>query len=309
MLYANVMHIDRHKFLISIVEPLQITVQVQLENEMADQLGLALQGHISILRARGFQPSVVYIDPQSGCRTLKNMFPGVLLDEGGAADYIPKVDSIIRRVKELYRAVKHGLPWKLPIALVKPLVCYMVGHLILHRTSSLASTMSPYMLFKGKRVNYKKSLALAFGDYAEVFDGSNNTSRSQSMPCVALHPCKNSTGSWEFLNLTTGNRIRRSNWKKMVTTKAIIDKLNSMTSVSIPEEVPDQPDARELLEVPETSETQEGQIDQPVEEDHPQEAEQNETMNAAEAEEEQHEAEVIPVRWSSRIARGIVPPQ
>ncbi len=46
-----------------------------------------------------------------------------------------------------------------------------------------------------------------------------------------------------------------------------------------------------------------------MEEDHPQEAEQNETMNAAEAEEEQHEAEVIPVRWSSRIAREIVPPQ
>jgi hypothetical protein len=31
-------------------------------------------------------------------------------------------------------------------------------------------------MFTGTRVNYKKSLALAFGDYVEVFDGSENTS-------------------------------------------------------------------------------------------------------------------------------------
>jgi hypothetical protein len=88
-------------------------------------------------------------------------------------------------------------------------------------------------MFTGTRVNYKKSLALAFGDYAEVFDGSDNTSRSRSLPCIALHPCNNSTGSWEFLNLQTGNKIRRSNWRKMVTSQAIIDKMNQMTSTVI----------------------------------------------------------------------------
>jgi hypothetical protein len=97
--------------------------------------------------------------------------------------------------------------------------------------------MSPYRLFTGTQVNYKKSLQLAFGDYAEVYDGTDNTSRSRTLPCIALHPCNNSTGSWDFLNLTTGNKVRRSNWKKMVTTQAIIDKLNSMTLISPVEEV------------------------------------------------------------------------
>lgn len=101
------MHIDGHKFLVSVVEPLQLTVQVLLENETADQLGLALQGHLSIPRARGFQPSVVYVDTQSGFRALKNMFPSILIDDSGAADYIPKVESEIRRIKELYRVVKN----------------------------------------------------------------------------------------------------------------------------------------------------------------------------------------------------------
>jgi hypothetical protein len=97
--------------------------------------------------------------------------------------------------------------------------------------------MSPYRLFTGMQVNYEKSLQLAFGDYVEVYDGTNNTSRSRTILCIALHPCNNSTGSWNFLNLTTGNKVRRSNWKKMVTTQAIIDKLNSMTLINPAEEV------------------------------------------------------------------------
>jgi hypothetical protein len=42
---------------------------------------------------------------------------------------------------------------------------------------------------------------LAFGDYCEVFNGTDNTSRVRSVPCVALYPCNNASGSWAFLNL------------------------------------------------------------------------------------------------------------
>jgi hypothetical protein len=237
VIYADVMHIDSSKFLISVVEPLQLTIQALLENETADHLGLALQGHLSLLRARGFQPTIVSVDPQSGFRALKNLFPGVLIDDGGASDYVPKVDAKIKRIKELYRAVKNGLPWQLPVALVKHLVCYAVGCINLRRTSALSSNMSPYRLFTGTQVNYKKALQLAFGDYAEVFDGTDNTSRSRTIPCITLHQCNNSTGSWEFLNLTTGNKVRCYNWKKMVTTQAIIDKFNSITLITPAEEV------------------------------------------------------------------------
>jgi hypothetical protein len=73
VLFTDVMHIDGFKFLISVVEPLQLTVQTPLENESANQLGLALQGQLSLLRARGFQPTVVHVDPQTGFRALKNL--------------------------------------------------------------------------------------------------------------------------------------------------------------------------------------------------------------------------------------------
>ena len=103
--------------------------------------------------------------------------------------------------------------------LVKDLVAYAVVRLNIFRTTALTQNVCPKVLFTGLKVNYKKERELAFGDYCEVYDGMDNTSRSRSIPCIALFPCNNSTGSWEFLNLQTKQRVRRSNWKLMATTE------------------------------------------------------------------------------------------
>jgi hypothetical protein len=123
------MHLDGHRFLVTLVGPLQLTLQTLLKNEMADQLGLGLKGQLSLLRSRGFQPTVVHMDPQTGFQAIKNLFPGVLIDDSGAADNAPKVNVKIRHLKEIYRAVKNGLLWNLPVSLVKYLVGYAVGRM------------------------------------------------------------------------------------------------------------------------------------------------------------------------------------
>jgi hypothetical protein len=154
-LHMDVMHLDGHKFLVSVEEPIQLTIQAPVQNETADQLGLGLQGHLNILQARGFQPTVMYVDPQSSLRALKNLFPGVLIDDSGALDYVPKADIKIRRIKELYRAVKNSLPWRLPSSFVKYLVGYALGRINIHRMLSLLTPMSPYRLFTGTKINYR----------------------------------------------------------------------------------------------------------------------------------------------------------
>jgi hypothetical protein len=42
-LYTDVMHLVGQKFLVSVVEPLQLTIQAPVQNETANQLGLGLQ--------------------------------------------------------------------------------------------------------------------------------------------------------------------------------------------------------------------------------------------------------------------------
>jgi hypothetical protein len=82
---------------------------------------MTLQGQLELLCSRGFIPTVVIMDPQSEFHALTTQFPGVIIDVGGAGDYVSKVDATICCIKELYRSVKAGLPWKLPPMLVKDL--------------------------------------------------------------------------------------------------------------------------------------------------------------------------------------------
>jgi len=126
-LYTDVMHIDYEMFLVSVVDPLNLTLQCEIERESRHDLGMGLQGQLATLRSRNFNPNIGYIGPQSAFRTMAQDFPGVEVDVGGAADYVSKVDAKIRRIKKTYRKVKHGLPWRLPRVLVKDLVGYSVS--------------------------------------------------------------------------------------------------------------------------------------------------------------------------------------
>ena len=88
--------------------------------------------------------------------SLRTQFPGLLIEPGGAKDHVVKVDAKIRRLKETYRSVKAGLPWKLPKNQVKDLVAYAASRLNLRGTSALQGVQSPGVLFTGLKPNYKK---------------------------------------------------------------------------------------------------------------------------------------------------------
>jgi len=117
-LYMDVMHIDTKKFLVLATEPLNLTLQSEGENEGKLALEMVLQGQLAVLRSKGYVPEIVYMDPQSSFRSMTQDFPGVEIDVGGKGDYVSKADAKIRRIKDTYRKVKLGLPWKLPVVLV-----------------------------------------------------------------------------------------------------------------------------------------------------------------------------------------------
>jgi hypothetical protein len=111
--------------------------------------------------------------------------------------------------------------------MVKDPVAYVVSPINIERSATINQSMAPKVLFMGMRVDFRKEFGLAFGDYCEVYDGTHNTSRPRRVPCVALYPCNNAAGSWAFMNLKTKQRIRRTQWVKMVTTEVIIAVLNA----------------------------------------------------------------------------------
>jgi hypothetical protein len=56
------MHLDSYKYLVSVSEPLQLTLQTPLAHESQMVLGMALQSQLEVYRSHGFQPVRVYVD-------------------------------------------------------------------------------------------------------------------------------------------------------------------------------------------------------------------------------------------------------
>jgi hypothetical protein len=89
--YADVMHIGGKKFLVSVSDPLNLTLQSKIDNESHTTLGLALQGQLALLRSQEFVPMIVYTDPHSTFRSMTQDFLGVEIDIGGAGNYVAQV--------------------------------------------------------------------------------------------------------------------------------------------------------------------------------------------------------------------------
>jgi len=235
-LSMDAMEIEGKKFLVTVSDPLNLTLQTAVENESKQVLGMGLQGHLMTLRSRGlmtlwsrgFEPTVVYVDLHSTFRGMPRDFPGVEVDVGSARDYVPKVDAKIRPLKEVHRAVKSGLQWQLPGSLVKDLVAYAVSRVNIQRTSVLSENIAPQVALTGMAVQYQKELRFVFGDYIEAHEGTDNTSCPCSAVCIALFPIGNSTGSWQLFKLASHTRVRRTNMVKLVTSGLVIDAMNAI---------------------------------------------------------------------------------
>jgi len=237
-LTADVMHVAGQKCLISVRKPLGLTLVRPVPSQTIEVLGKAMQAHINTLRSRGFEPRRIYVDPHKAFKGLEGSFPGIEVDTSGAGDHLNMVDTKIRRLKELMRAVIAGLPFKLGKDRVKDLIMYAASRTNVKSTQGLVSSESPRVRFTGVKPDFKAEFGLAFGDYVEAYDPraaakSNDVNAPRTEPCIALYPSANRNGSWVFYNIKTRTYARRSRWQKLPVSQLIIDTMNQLAGGSI----------------------------------------------------------------------------
>ena len=121
------MHVMGKQYLVSVAQPLQLTITAPCRKLDMDGLGKALQSHLNLLESHGFKGVRVIIDPQKGLMALRNKMGDVEMDPVGAGDHLHVVDASIRRLKETMRCVVSDLPYTLPKARCDDLVIYSNG--------------------------------------------------------------------------------------------------------------------------------------------------------------------------------------
>jgi len=230
---ADVMQAAGQKLLVSISKPLGLLLVQPLQSLSRDSLGKSLQAQLNTLRSRGFDARRLYVDPHKTLASLQGQYPGVEIDLSGAGDHLNMIDTKIRQMKEIMRAVIDGLPYKLSRDRVKDLATYAVNRMNLKSTEGLISNESPRVRFTGVKPEFNAEFGVSFGDYVEAYNPraeakSNDVTVPRTEPCIALYPSANKNGSWVMYNINSNTYVRRSQWKKLPTSQVIINAMNTL---------------------------------------------------------------------------------
>ena len=117
-------------------------------------------------------------------------------------------------------------------------------------TKSKMNNVAPIVEFSGRKLNYYKDMSLRFGVYCEILIPNhrvkateaqpgtqatfNNALVSRSHPAIALYPVGNSYGSWVFWDLTTNAYVSRSNWKIMMFSDIVKQRIDTISKIITP---------------------------------------------------------------------------
>jgi hypothetical protein len=179
---------------------------------------------------RGFTVTTIHADGEYN--QFKNLFPNIHFNICSAEDHVPEVERAIRTIKETIRATIHGMPYhRLPRTMIKELVSMATRtHNMLPHHDGISDTLSPTTIVTGLPKPDFNTLTLEFGSYVQVYDGTNNNTKSCTLGAIATNPTGNSSGDHFFMSLESGDRIHRRSWTVLPTSDAAISRVEAIAS-------------------------------------------------------------------------------
>ncbi len=95
--------------------------------------------------------------------------------------------------------------------------------------SGVSKTLSPREIVYRHKLDFAKHCKLPFGTYCEVHDEPvpTNTMVTRSTPAIVLGPTGNLQGTYKFLSLATGKKVKRRAFMPYPMTDSVIKKVEA----------------------------------------------------------------------------------
>jgi hypothetical protein len=168
----DIFFIDGEGYLISVLTPLDFLMISRIQNRTSVALRAAVYHHLATAESEDYQVTHILCDGEKGFAAFFNALrtAGYLINPAGPGQHIPVVERKIRVVKERLRAYLQSIPYQLMFSLLRYLVEYVTIMINFEPNSQREDPTSPYELFRGQKIDYKRQLRISFGDYAECTD-------------------------------------------------------------------------------------------------------------------------------------------
>jgi len=232
VLHADLMFVDQIPILVSVSEPLGLTIATHLRTgKGVASMRKAMSHHIHQYNAQGFQIKSLVFDGEGAVGAIADDIGalGTQLERVPPGAHVVVVERKIRVIKERFRAIKAGLWFTLPLLLVPWLVYFCVSRINILPTHGSMDVTSPRENFTGRKVDFKRDLSLVFGEYVHVHEDRmiTNTSQSRTEEAICLLPLSNLAGAAKFLSIKTLKIVSRSNYTRLpVVPTATLERLN-----------------------------------------------------------------------------------
>ena len=233
-LNIDIFFIDGEGYLISVLTPLDFVQISRIQSRTSEALRAAVYHHLATAESEDYQVTHILCDGEKGFTAFFNAFrtAGYLINPAGPGQHVPIVERKIRLVKERIRAYLQSIPYQLMFSLLRYLVEYVTIMINFEPNSQREDPTSPYELFRGQKIDYKRQLRISFGDYAECTDPhvTSNTMERRTDPCIALLPLLNAQGSHLFYNLETRRTCMRDTWTELPFSEDILKRVNKLAA-------------------------------------------------------------------------------
>jgi hypothetical protein len=205
------MFVNGVPFLVSVARGLNLVTAEFTPSRTAKQLALGITWMIDLYARGGFQVGTVLMDNEF--EKLQNCVPILAINTTATKEHVPEVERKIRLIKERGRGIQNTLPFKkMPRLMLIELVYHMVLCLnSFPSNSAVYETLSPRAIVYRHKLDFAKHCKSPFGTYCKVHDelAPTNTMVTRSTPAIVLGPTGNLQGSYKFLSLATGKKVKR----------------------------------------------------------------------------------------------------
>jgi len=231
------MYVNEVPFLVSVARGLNLVTAEFTPSQTAKKLAAGITRMMDLYAHGGFQVGTVLMDNEF--EKLRNLVPILAINTTAAKEHVPEVERKIRLIKERGRGILNTLLFKkMPRLMLIELIYHVVLWLnAFPANSGVSETLSPCEIVYQHKLDFAKHCKSPFGTYCEVHDdpAPTNTMVTRSTLAIVLCPTGNLQGTYKFLSLATGKKVKRRAFTPYPMSDSVIKKVEAYgTSTALP---------------------------------------------------------------------------
>jgi Reverse transcriptase (RNA-dependent DNA polymerase) len=230
----DIFYVQGIPFFLTLSRKIDFMTATHLENRKIKTIYKAFREVYAFYKRRGFTIQTVHADgefaPLQQMIYDENLGPKINLTARN--EHVPEIERRIRVIKERARAVRHSLPFSaIPKLMTTHLVLHVVKQLGYFPTKAgISESLSPRAIMMGETLDFKRDLALQFGEYCQVHEETEPRSGEspRTKAAICLGPSGNQQGGFKFMTLQSGKKITRRAWDRLPMPDTVITRVETL---------------------------------------------------------------------------------